>query len=78
LQLHGRGGQVVVPGTARCALQVLDRGSQVVARGAVRCASQVLDRYTQAAARGAATLLHQEKNNSVDLQRNSLNVTGFI
>jgi hypothetical protein len=72
-QVLDRGAQA----DSRGAAQILDRGAKAVACGAVRCASQVLDRYTQAA-RGAATLLHQEKNNSVDLQRNSLNVTGFI
>jgi hypothetical protein len=39
---------------------------------------QVLDRGAQAIARGAATLSHQEKNNSANVQRNRVNITGFI
>jgi hypothetical protein len=58
--------------------QVLDRGAQAVARGAARCASQVLDRGAKAVARGAATLPQQEKNKSADVQRNRVNITGFI
>jgi hypothetical protein len=63
---------------ARGAAQILDRGAQAAARGAARCASQVLHRGARAAARGAATLPQQEKNNSADVQRSSINITGFI
>jgi hypothetical protein len=54
-----RGPQVVAPGAARCASQVLDCGSQAVARGAARCLSQILDRGAQAAARGTARCASQ-------------------
>jgi hypothetical protein len=61
---------------ARVAAQVLDRGAQAAARGAACYALQVLVRG--AVARGAATLLQQEKNNSADVQRSRVNITGFI
>jgi hypothetical protein len=58
--------------------QVLDRDAKAVARGAARCLSQVLDRGAQADACGAATLPQQEKNNSADVHRSRINITGFI
>jgi hypothetical protein len=59
-------------------LQVLDRGAQAVARGAARCASQVLGRGAQAFDLNAATLSQQEMNNSADVQRSRVTITGFI
>jgi hypothetical protein len=56
----------------------LDRGAKAVARGAARCVSQVFDRGAKAVARGAATLTQQEINNSMDAQRNRVNITGSI
>jgi hypothetical protein len=73
-----RGAQAVARGAARCVSQVLGRGAQAVARGAARCASQVLYRGAQADTRGAATLSQQEKTNSVDVQRECVNIIGFI
>ena len=40
--------------------------------------SQVLDRGAQADVRGTATLLKLEKNNSANVQRKRVNITGFI
>jgi hypothetical protein len=59
-------------------LAVLDREAQAVASGAARCLSQVLDIGTHAAGRVTATLSQQEKNNSADLQRKRVNISGFI
>jgi hypothetical protein len=70
----------VVPGPLprRCAPQVLGRGAQADACGAARCVSQVFDRGAFSIARCSATLSLHEKNNSVDVQRNRVNITGFI
>jgi len=73
-QVLDRGAQANARGVA----QILDRGAQAVARGAARNASQVLDRSAQAVARGAATLSQQGENNSADVQRSTVNITGFI
>jgi hypothetical protein len=40
--------------------------------------SQVLDHYAQAFARGAATLPQQEKGDSEDAQRSSVNITSAL
>ena len=74
MQVLDHGAQAV----ARGAAQLLDDSFQAVARGAARCASQVLDRGAQAVARGAEALSKQENNNSEDLQRSRVNITGFI
>jgi hypothetical protein len=76
------GTQDVARGAACClskVCKVVDRGAQAQAasRGVARCALQVTDRGAQAVARGALTLPRQEKNNSVDVQQNSVNITGF-
>jgi hypothetical protein len=71
------GARAVARGAARRLSQILGRVAQVVARVAARCASQLLDRGAKAVARGAATLSQQEKNNLEDLQRNTVNTTGF-
>ena len=75
---YDRGAQAILRGGARYASQVLDHSAQAVARGAARNASQVLDRSAQAVARGAATLSQQGENNSADVQRSTVNITGFI
>jgi hypothetical protein len=72
------GAQASARGAARCLSQVLDRVAQAAFRGAARLASQVLDRGIQAVARGAAALSQQEINNSTDVQRSRVNITGFI
>jgi len=77
-QILDHGSKTFARGAARCLSQVLNSGAQAVARGAARCLSEVLDRDARVVACGAATLLQQEKNNSVDVQRNRLNITGFI
>jgi hypothetical protein len=58
--------------------QVLDRGAQAASRGAARYAPQVLESCVQFVARGDATQSQQEKNNSADVQRSRVNITGFI
>jgi RES domain-containing protein len=58
-------------------LTALDRKAQAFASGAARCLSQVLDIGTHAAGRVTATLSQQEKNNTADLQRNRVNISGF-
>jgi hypothetical protein len=55
-------------------LQELDRGAKAVAHGAVWCA---FCRGAQAVTRDAATLLQQEKSNSVDFQRSRESIAVF-
>jgi hypothetical protein len=62
----------------RCLSKVLDHCAQAITRDAAHCASQVRDRGVQAAALGAATLMQQEKNNSADVQRSRVHISGFI
>jgi hypothetical protein len=69
--------EAAVRGAAR-ASQKIDRGVQAVARGGACCASQVLDHGAHVDARDAEMLPHQENNNSVDVQRSIVNITGFI
>jgi hypothetical protein len=58
--------------------QVLGHGSKAVAHSAARCASQVLDRGAQVVAHCALSLSQQKKNNSEDLHRSRVNITGFF
>jgi hypothetical protein len=74
LQVLGRGTQASTRGSA----QVLDRCVQAAARGAARSLPRVPDFRAHAVARGAATSSQQEKNNSADIQRSTVNVTSFI
>jgi hypothetical protein len=77
-QVLDRGAQAVARGGARCFFQVLYRGAKAAARGAASCASHELRRGAQAAARSAVALPQQEKNNSVKVQRNKVNIAVCI
>jgi hypothetical protein len=60
------------------AAPVLKRCAQAVARGTARCVLQERDRSVQAVACGAATLSQQEKNDSADVQRSRVYITGYL